>query len=348
MINSLFPEKVIFPEFTFTLLQNINSQHYLVPALLILLFLITALLFVLVKIRAKEKKKYLDFLERYLLEMKKSSISLKEGEKRCQKIIDHLSEGLILINESGIILFANSMACIIIGLPFEKVIHQPLPSFLNPLSTDHAGIIRKLKKGSHISDKVQTKRDNKTHWIYLKWNWHPTPENEPGAALVLKDITEKIVTEEKIQELIVENNEKSKQINCLFDISDISGVPNITLEGIIERSLQIIPNGLKFSHDAWVEIVFEDQLFTSPNFKETPWSYIAPIKIRRKKLGHLRVGYTQEKPRSIRDAFHLNEKLLIKNIAEKLGQVIELINLENRLKDLSEKDKQYTGRKKDI
>ncbi len=326
-------------------LHFIFDQDYLFIALVLLHSLVFLLIILLNYWRTNNKKKYVSLLERYLGEMEKKNLALQESEKKCQYLLDHFSDGFLLVNEKGIVLLSNMRASIFLGLTPEKIIHQPVPGWFlsgnkNPLT--NSGNIR---KGLNFTDQLQLKHGDKTRWIRVKWTYHPTELGEPGAAIVLTDITDRLECEEKIQQLTIESNEKNKQINCLFDISDISGVPGITFDGIFERSLEIIPNGLKFTHDAWVEIVFEGKRFLSKNFRETPWNFSAPIKIHKKKLGHIRVGYLEEKPKTIRDAFHLNEKLLVKNIAEKLAQVIELMNMENKLRDCTEK-LQATGPKK--
>lgn len=319
---------------------------YIIPALLILLFLMLALFFVMIYFRAREKKNHIELLDRYLGEMEKTNLALQEADKKCQRLMDHMSEGLLRINEKGIVLFSNKRACEILGLSTEKIIHQPLPSWLTEEKQHPLSLSGKINKNLHFSEKIQIMRGDNPRWISLKWSFQPTDLGEPGAVIIISDISENLHTEEKMQQLISEVNEKNKQINCLFDISDISGVPNISFDGIFERSLEIIPNGLKYSHDTWVEIVFEGKRFVSKNFRETPWNFNAPIKIRKKKLGHIRVGYLEEKPKSIRDAFHINEKLLIKNIAERLGQVIEMMNMENHLKECLEKQKPSAKAKK--
>ena len=315
------------------LLSNSIGQDWINLTVLFLLLGVTGLLFVFVHLHNIEKKKYLRLLERFLGEMEKINGNLRESEQKCQQLIDHINEGFLQVNEKGIVLFANQRAAMIIGLPMEKILHQPMPSWIT--SGDRHPLMLKgsFRKGLKHFDQVQVMQGNKPKWFRLKWSFQPTSEGEPGAAIIFRDISDNLAMEEKIQQLTMDNNELNRQINCLFDISDISGVPNITFHGIFERSLEIIPNGLKYSHDCWAEIVFEGKTFVSKNFRETPWNFTAPIKIRKKKLGHVRVGYLEEKPRSSRDAFHITEKLLVKNIAEKLGQVIELMNMESRLNE---------------
>ncbi|MEE4176904.1 MAG: PAS domain-containing protein [Bacteroides sp.] len=325
-----------------------DGQNFMILVLLVMLTINTGLLFVFVHLRNREKKKYLSLLERYLGEMERINGTLRESEQKCQQLMDHLDEGFLQVNEKGFILFANLRAAMIIGLPIEKILHQPIPSWLISGNQHPLTLKGSIRKGLKFVDQVQAVRGNKIHWYRLKCHYQATQKGEPGAAIILSDMTEKLAIEEKLQQLTVDTNGLNRQINCLFDISDISGVPNITYNEIFERSLEIIPNGLKFSHDCWVEIVFESKRFVSKNFRETPWNFTAPIKIRKKKLGHVRVGYLEEKPKSSRDAFHMNEKLLIKNIAEKLGQVIELMNIESQLKECQEQNSvSARSRKKD-
>jgi len=296
--------------------------------------------------RSRNKKKYVSLLERYLGEMEKKNLALQKSEKKCQYLLDHFSDGFLLVNEKGVVLLSNTKASIFLGIPSEKIIYQLLPGWLLSGNKNPMTLSGNLRKGLNFTDQLQVVHGDKTRWIRVKWTYHPTEQGEPGAAIILTDISDYVECEDKIQRLTIECNEKNKQINCLFDISDISGVPNISFEGIFERSLEIIPNALKFTHDAWVEIVFEGKRFVSKNFRETPWNFSAPIKIHKKKLGHIRVGYLEEKPKTIRDAFHLNEKLLVKNIAEKLAQVIELMNMENKLRECSEKLQSTVPKKK--
>ena len=314
-----------------SILSDFSERSFLVQAVIFLILINTSLLFIFFHLRKIENKKYLNLLERYLAEMEKINNTLRESEHKCQVLMDHLNEGILVINEKGIVLFANKQISMITGTPLEKIVHHPIPDWIS--HGEKLPLVNKdsLRKGRKYIEEVQLMKGNKSHWLKLKWEFQPTPEGEPGAAVTISDISHKVALEEKIQQLTADTNELNRQINCLFDISDISGVPNITFDEIFERSLEIIPKGLKFSHDCWVEIVFEQKRFVSKNFRETPWNFTAPIKIKKKKLGYVKVGYHEEKPKNSRDSFHMNEKLLIKNIAEKLAQVIELMNLESQL-----------------
>ena len=165
-------------------------------------------------------------------------------------------------------------------------------------------------------------------------------QKSKGSVILVSNITERKQTEQTYNNVTTNLNQKIMQLNCMYDISDISEVPGITLDEMIEKTIEIIPVGLKYSQELAVQIMYNNKIYSSKNYKETSWSYMVPIKVQKKKLGYIKVLYLNEKPAIGRDAFHFNEKLLIKNISEKLGQVLEAKNMELVLKDSQEKLKQ--------
>ncbi|HSV87764.1 MAG TPA: PAS domain-containing protein [Bacteroidales bacterium] len=286
----------------------------------------------------KKRSQDLSLFEGQLETLKKCDQAYNETKFQLELQNKFLEDAIVLLNEKGLVYYLNQKASKIFGHAPDKIINQPLPEWVchdgkSPLNTPG-----KLKPGSAYSYLVQNSTGGTIKLYKTKWNFYPASEGKEGAAVVFTDFTELLDLDKKYQQLLFEKNEINKQLNCLFDICDVCGVPNITFEGILERSILIIPNGMKFTHDVWVEISYRDKLVRSQNFSETPWSFTAPIKIRNKKLGYVKVGYITEKPGQSREAFHLNEKLLIKTIAEKLGQVIEFQILEKRLVAGAEKE----------
>lgn len=281
-----------------------------------------------------QKKKYIGVLENLLKEKAETTLALKESEQRYHQLIYGMNEGLILTDESNIIRFANPRACKMLKIQANDLLNQALKRFIlgEPEILKNSLKERTSLSLSHYEEVQMVQGDGEVIWVSLSINYpDPDPEKGGGAVIVLSDITSKKLAETERNELTADLNQKIKQLNCLFDISDIVGVPGITFDGIFERSLEIIPNGLKYSHDVCTEISFGDKRYASPNYLETPWSFTVPIRVQKKKLGHIKVGYLEEKPRIKKDPFHINEKILLKNIAEKLGQIIETRNIQQTL-----------------
>lgn len=284
-----------------------------------------------------ENKKYIERLQKSVKETEEAKRALKYSEGKYLSLIRTLNEGFIFTDTNNKISFLNKKACEILGSDSEDIINKSIYKFL--LTPEDVRIYNEKqelrKNGASCQFELQIKRsDSEPIWVNISESPILDDNNKwSGSVAIIVDITERKNYDQGMRELTANLNQKVKQLNCLYDISDLTSIPGITFEEIFLKSLDIIPFGLKYTHDACVEIIFEDQVFRSTNFKETKWSYTVPIKVQKKKLGHIRVLYIEEKPFIHKDPFHFNEKILIKNIAEKLGQVIESKNMENALKE---------------
>lgn len=303
--------------------------------LFIFLWVITLGLFLLYL--TGRRKRHRQTLENYLSERDKSYYALKKSEERYDKLITYMNEGLIFTDEKDIIRFVNKCACNILKLHSGNIINRPMLDFvLSPADAKKLGLPYELKKpGSSHREEIQLVRGNgEMFWAGLNISYLDTLHDlMPGSIIVMTDITDQKRAEEKLHSITVSLNQRVKQLDCLFEISDIMQLPGISLEGMLQKSIEVIPFGMKYSGDIWVEINLDDKQYRSKNFKETNLFYMAPIKGSKHKLGSLRVGYLGNKIFQDKDIFQINEKVLIKNLADKLARVIEMKYLESSLEE---------------
>jgi PAS domain S-box-containing protein len=301
--------------------------------ILLTLWLLTLAAFVLY--RQGRKKRHQKTLEKHLSERDQTFLRLRQSEERYEKLISHMNEGLIFTDDKDKIRFVNKCSCSILKTTSRQILGRSILEFvLSPMEAKKLGLPYELKRpGCSHREEVQMVRGNgEMFWASLNISYLDSlHDHMPGAIIVMTDITEQKKSEERLHNLTISLNQKVQQLDCLFDISDITNVPGISFDGIFERSLEVIPFGLKFPHDVWVEIRFGDRRYASKNHQESRWSYSVPIKGQNKKIGTLTVGYLENKPLVNKDPFHINEKILVKNIAEKLGQVIEIKQMETTL-----------------
>ncbi len=318
---------------------NIESDHkvrfnlFVLLTIFILGVFIVSIFYLFKKI--KIKKKQITQLQESVTERDKNKRALKFSESKYYSLIRALNEGLVYLDSENNILFLNEKACNILGGIFDDLINRSIYEFIVEEEDIKTLRDRKELKKKGITDRHDIKiKKVQGDVIWVRISLSPLFDEKNqwiGNVGMLSDITERIKYDNSMKELTASLNQKIKQLDCLYDISDITSIPGITFEDIFVKSLSIIPYGLKYSHDACVEIVFENKKFRSDNFVETQWSYVVPIKVQKKKLGHIRVCYIEEKPFVNKDPFHFNEKILVKNIAEKLGQVIEAKNMKGEL-----------------
>lgn len=155
------------------------------------------------------------------------------------------------------------------------------------------------------------------------------------------DITERIRAEEALQKRKHELNERVKELNCLYSISNLIQMPGISLEEILQGIVDLIPSSWQYPKITCSRIIFEDQEFKTENFRETPWKLTGEIIIHGERIGVLEVCYLEEKPKIYEGPFLKEEINLINAIVERLGKVIERKQAE---KALQEKEKELARR----
>ncbi len=320
-------------------LYRFRLERNLFILIIVILFLIFLGLFsALIFSRFKEKRKHIDRLKSTLQDKVITEKALRQSEENYQTLIKTLNEGLIVLDQNNIIEFVNLKACKVLGATDKnQLIGKYFEKFMLTPDDEKLFLEKVELQKMGISDHYEIKMKNLAEDVMWA-NMSSAPildENlkAKGCVALISDVTEKKKSEQTYSELTASLNQKIKQLNCLYDITDISGVPGITFEEIMEKSLEIIPVGLKYSHDIGVQIVFDKKTYSSKNFRDTNWSYSVPIKVQKKKLGFIKVVYLEEKPNINKDPFHFSEKILLKNISEKFGQIIESKNLEKVLRE---------------
>lgn len=116
--------------------------------------------------------------------------------------------------------------------------------------------------------------------------------------------------------------ERAKELNCFYKISEIVEIPDITLDGIIQKTVEIIPHSWQFPEITCARIIIDGREFITDNFKITEWKLDAVIKIRGKKRGMIEVYYLEPIENHTDSPFFEEERLLIKAVAERLGKII--------------------------
>lgn len=339
---SYFNEKIYDAQRQEEIYKLKNERNYILLSVITLFIVLLVSFLVVVFRRFKEKRKHIDRLKRTIQDKIITEKALRQSEENFQNLIKTLNEGLVVLDKENRIEFVNTKATKLLGANDRNdLTGKNFTDFL--LGSDDEKLFHEkmeLQKMG-ISDHYEIKlRNTKEDMMWVSLSSAPVLDENlktKGSVTLISDITDKKKSDQTYNELTSDLNQKIKQINCLYDITDISGVPGITFEEIIQKSLEIIPVGLKYSHHIGVQIVFDNKQYCSENYKETPWSYSVPLKAQKKKLGHIKVVYLEEKPKIHKDPFHFSEKILLKNISEKFGQIIESKNMEKHLRQNQEK-----------
>ena len=114
--------------------------------------------------------------------------------------------------------------------------------------------------------------------------------------------------------------ERVKELDCLYGISNLIETPDISIEGILQGTLELLPWAWQYPSLTCARIILQDQTYETLNFKESSWRLASDIKMQGKLAGMLEVCYLQKPCASGQDPFLPEEAKLLDAVAELLGR----------------------------
>jgi tRNA nucleotidyltransferase/poly(A) polymerase len=139
-----------------------------------------------------------------------------------------------------------------------------------------------------------------------------------------KEIKSCTQTDEKLEQVSHRLRERTKELNCLHDISSLRAGTSFSLDDILQEVVDFIPPATEYPEITCARIKFNRYEFTTKNFKDTKWKLSQEIKLNNERIGTLEVYYLKEKPELKEGPFFKEVKNLISAIAESIAQIIEL------------------------
>ncbi len=124
--------------------------------------------------------------------------------------------------------------------------------------------------------------------------------------------------ENPIESVIYALKERAKELNCLYEVEGLFNKPDTSLAAILEGIVHAIPAGWQYPDVCQARITYSEQLFQTPNFKETPWVQSAHITLQDEIVGTISVSYTEERPAADEGPFLKEERRLINIIADRI------------------------------
>ncbi len=130
--------------------------------------------------------------------------------------------------------------------------------------------------------------------------------------------------------------ERVKELTCLYGIAKLVQRPNITLDIILQEAVKLLPPAWLYPEIASAQIVFNDQVYISPNFGKVVHRMKADLVVYDQNCGHVEIRYAEERPPLDDGPFLREERKLIETIAQELALIIEQFQAEENNINLQE------------
>ncbi len=136
-------------------------------------------------------------------------------------------------------------------------------------------------------------------------------------------------------ELIVELQERAKELNCLYEIEELLLRDEEPLSERLGELVQILPGGWQYPHICRARVTYDGQEYATDDFEPTEWVLTAPIEVQGRCVGQLSIYYLEPRPQADVGPFLAEEVRLVNTIAERLGRHFLFLRLRDMRRDLA-------------
>jgi len=140
-----------------------------------------------------------------------------------------------------------------------------------------------------------------------------------------------ITSEQEIKKHSHDLGERIKELGCFYEISETVRKRE-TIKEILQDITKVIPPAWQYPEITCAKISFGNMEYKTDNYEDSKWKLSSDIVVKRKIAGKIEVCYLEQKSHNDVDPFLKEERILLDNITERLGRIIERKNAEEELK----------------
>ncbi|MFO8144296.1 MAG: PAS domain S-box protein, partial [Candidatus Syntrophosphaera sp.] len=269
----------------------------------------------------------------------------EEVEERFRNLARAAQDAIISIDHQGVINYWNRAAAALFGHTSEEALGKDAHALLAPeryreqyaekveawRRTGQGGMLGQTRELAALrADGTEFPIELSLSSGRVKGKWN--------ALGIVRDITERKEAEAALQKRTWELDMRYKQVYCLYAVSRLKGDPEADLETVLRGIVGLIPPALQYPEIACARLTYEEMLFVSADFQETPWTLERAIRVNGRQTGRIEIFYTEEGPGRDEGPFLVEERTLLQVIAEQVGEIIELRQAEEDLATARERE----------
>lgn len=277
-----------------------------------------------------------------LVELRRKNALFEESkiEKKYQELVENLPDFIVRFDSAGRIIFANRVVKRslekLFGLRGDGYIGKTYHElgFPDDLCYFWEQSIRSVAEtGEPFETEYTYETADGPRWF--AWRLIPESEGTDGRFKTIVSISRDITDHKRVEEVLEQRThnlgERVKELDCLYGISGLVLKQDITIDEIIQGTIDLIPTSWQYPEITCARTVVDGQKFETVPFRKTSWKQCSKIKIHGKPAGILEVYYLEERPEIYEGPFLKEERKLIDAVAERMGRIIEQKRAETAL-----------------
>ncbi len=263
----------------------------------------------------------------------KAMEAIKESERRYRDLIDLLPEGVAIGDLDETIVLANKAMAMLVGLnSAEELIGRNLVDFIDEKDRLMLEAETNRRGSGAVSSYTLHFRDvhNNIKEVYVSAVPRRNNEGEViGAVGVFVDVTERRRTERELRRTSYNLQKRMKEIQALFNISDLLKVTQTSKRSKTSRSellfriISEVIGALQYPHVGCGRISVGSDVGETANYQSEAISVREGIWAGGSQIGVIEVGYTELMPEADEGPFLDEEIGLIRKISVEIGLYVE-------------------------
>jgi PAS domain S-box-containing protein len=251
-------------------------------------------------------------------------------------MLDNIADAVFVHNLKGDVLMVNQQTLTMYGITEEQALRFTLEdAYAMPENAmdQLPALWDKVVMGNPQTFEWKTRRlsDDTAFDVEVRLRPVNLEDREDIILATVRDITARKQAEAALVEKSRLLDERVKELNCLYSLSELMETPDVTLREIFTGVVELLPSAWQYPEITCARLALGDQVFQTDNWRVTPWQQTADIQVRDEKVGSLTVGYVEMRPTYDEGPFLKEERHLLNVIAERLGKAMIHVQAENAL-----------------
>jgi len=259
--------------------------------------------------------------------------ALRESEANWRSLTETSPDHILILDTDLNIRFANFASP---GLTVEQLIGTPLYTYVDEDRQDEVrtildGVLKTGQPAQYETVYHSPDGEDVYYETYVSARQLTGGDEIVGLTLGSRNITKRVRIDKEKQLLTHAMGERVKELSCLYSISKLIMTPDISLDEILQGTVDLIPPSWQYPEITCARVVLEERDFRTGNYRESLWKQTANIIVHGEHSGFVEIYYLEEKREIDEGPFLMEERNLIEAIAERLGRTTERLRSEERI-----------------